>query len=111
MIGGTRAAWCAVKFTKWSSCRSSDLFRFLYLLVFFLERNRRGKGRGREVAVYPEPNHSAKLSQLRCLESFPLWGRQRRPPTLTVRVPSLRRFFFHFSQTSNFTPGLPTARC
>src|SRR5438874_13554753 len=56
-------------------------------------------------------NHSAKASQLRCCESFPLCGRHRKPPTLIVRVPSFRRFFFHFSHTSNFTPGFPTATC
>src|SRR5438132_10782978 len=60
---------------------------------------------------YSGANHSAKASQLRCFESFPLCGRQRKPPTLMVRVPSLRRFFFHFSHTSNFTPGLPTDTC
>src|SRR6267154_2801599 len=61
--------------------------------------------------AYSGTNHSAKASQLRCFESFPLCGRHRKPPTLIVRVPSFRRFFFHFSHTSNFTPGLPTDTC
>src|SRR6476646_803759 len=62
-------------------------------------------------ANHSPSNRSAKVSQLSCFESFPLCARQRNPPTVTVRVPSLRRFFFHFSHTSNFSPGLPTATC
>src|SRR4051794_5424660 len=72
---------------------------------------RQDERKGKGVSNHSGANHSAKVSQLRCFESFPLCCSQRKPPTLMVSVPSLRRFFFHFSHTSNFTPGFPTATC
>jgi len=48
-----------------------------------------------------ESNQLDTARQLFCLETFPFCGHHRKPPTLTVNVPSLRSFRFHFSQISN----------
>src|ERR1035437_3111555 len=52
-------------------------------------------------------NHFCTDFQLRC-RALPPDGAQRKPPTLTVRVPSFVRFcLLHFVQTSITNPGFP----